>query len=285
MNVEMWNHVATQANLEILRKRDVHFVDPGEGYQACGEVGMGRLAEPDEIVRRAIDLCSKKGTRARDFLGEHVLVTAGPTIEDLDPVRFISNRSSGRMGYAMAEAALIRGARVTLISGPVKLSPPQGIETVNVRTTREMYEAVTNRLPDATVFIGCAAVSDFRPATPAGQKIKKEGRNRLTIELEATEDIIEAVGKYQKGQKRIVAGFAAESESLLENAEAKLRQKGLDLIVANDITLNDRGFDVETNKATIIKRDGSRIETPLLDKRELAHLILSEIAGLFYGRQ
>jgi phosphopantothenoylcysteine decarboxylase/phosphopantothenate--cysteine ligase len=285
MNVEMWNHIATQANLEILRKRGVHFVDPGEGYQACGEVGMGRLAEPDEIVRRALDLCSRNETRPRDFVGEHVLVTAGPTIEDLDPVRFISNRSSGRMGYAMAEAAHARGARVTLISGPVKLSPLQGIETVNVRTTHEMYEAVKSRLADITVFIGCAAVSDFRPARPAGQKIKKEDRNRLTIELETTEDIIEAVGMYQKRDKRIVAGFAAESESLLENAESKLRKKGLDLIVANDITAKDRGFDVETNKATIIKRDGSRIETPLLDKRELADYVLDEIAGLIYGRQ
>jgi len=285
MNVEMWNHLATQANLEILRMRGVLFVDPGEGYQACGEVGMGRLAEPDEIVRRALDLCSRNETIPRDFLGEHVLLTAGPTIEDIDPVRFISNRSSGRMGYAMAEAARARGARVTLVSGPVKLSPPQGIETVKVRTTREMYEAVRNRLADATVFIGCAAVSDFRPALPAGQKIKKDGRKRLTIELEATEDIIEAVAMSQNRDKRIVAGFAAESESLLENAETKLRQKGMDLIVANDITSKDQGFDVETNKATIIRRDGSHIETPLLDKRKLAHLILDEIAGLFYGRQ
>src|SRR5262245_49865454 len=285
MNVEMWNHLATQANLEILRMRGVLFVDPGEGYQACGEVGMGRLAEPDEIVRRALDLCTRNETIPRDFLGEHVLVTAGPTIEDIDPVRFISNRSSGRMGYAMAEAARARGARVTLVSGPVKLSPPQGIETVKVRTTREMYEAVSNRLTDTTVFIGCAAVSDFRPAAPAGQKIKKEGRKRLTIELEATEDIIESVGINRKDRLRIVAGFAAESESLQANAETKLRQKGLDLIVANDISLKDRGFDVETNKATIIRRDGSRVETPLLDKRELADLILDQIAGILYGRQ
>jgi phosphopantothenoylcysteine decarboxylase/phosphopantothenate--cysteine ligase len=285
MNVEMWNHIATQANIGILRERGVFFADPGEGYQACGEVGMGRLAEPEEIVRRALELVSKRELKSRDFIGEHVIVTAGPTVEDLDPVRFITNRSSGKMGYAMAQAARDRGARVTLISGPVKLPSPQNIETINVRTTQEMYDAVMSRLADATVFIGCAAVADFRAVKPAAQKIKKEGQKRLTLELEATEDIIEAVGMAQNLHKRIVAGFAAESESLLENAEAKLRQKGLDLIVANDITRKDAGFDVATNMATIIKRDGSRIEIPLVDKRELADHVLDEIAGLFYGRQ
>jgi phosphopantothenoylcysteine decarboxylase / phosphopantothenate---cysteine ligase len=333
MNVEMWNHPATQANIAILRNLGVQFVDPGEGYQACGEVGVGRLAEPDEIVRRALDIVrlqiSDAGTRglgegglpvegsgmwrqgdevdssprqlpvpstgrapspspgfsagnqqSADFLGEHVMVTAGPTIEEIDPVRFISNRSSGRMGYAMAEAARDRGAIVTLISGPVSLEPPPDIEVVNVISTREMYEAVMSRISDTTVFIGCAAVADFRPARISDQKIKKEGHGAISIELEQTEDIIAAVSAYPNRNLRIIAGFAAESQSLLEYAEKKVREKDLDLIVANDITREDAGFDVETNVATIIKRDGSRIELALQSKREMAGRVLDEIASL-----
>jgi phosphopantothenoylcysteine decarboxylase / phosphopantothenate---cysteine ligase len=278
MNVEMWNHPATQENIEILRRRGVHFVDPGVGYQACGEVGAGRLAEPEDIVKRAIDLLTI--IRSQDFFGEHVMITAGPTVEDLDPVRFITNRSSGRMGYAMAEAARDRGARVTLISGPVQLQPPQKVETVNVRSAREMYTAVMDRITDVTVFIGCAAVADFRPAGRSEQKIKKHDLKRMTVELEATEDIIEAVGTDPNRNSRIVAGFAAESQSLLEYAETKLREKGLDLIVANDITRNDAGFDVETNAATVIKSGGSRIELPLQSKREMADRVLDEIGSL-----
>jgi len=284
MNVEMWNHPATQSNLKILRDRGVQIIEPGAGYQACGEVGVGRLAEPEEIVERALEILNLKSQisnlKSRDFAGEHVMITAGPTVEDLDPVRFITNRSSGRMGYALAEAARDRGARVTLISGPTKLSPPEGVETVNVRSTREMFEAVMSRAADASIFIGCAAVADFRPAGRAGRKIKKEGRQTITLELEATEDIIAAVAAGSNRNDRIVAGFAAESQSLVEYAETKLREKGLDLIVANDITRNDAGFDVETNAATIIKRDGSRVDLPLQSKRELADRVLDEIAKL-----
>jgi phosphopantothenoylcysteine decarboxylase/phosphopantothenate--cysteine ligase len=282
MNVEMWNHPATRANIKILRERGVFFVEPGVGYQACGEVGMGRLAEPEEIVERALEILQSQisDLNSQDFAGEHVMVTAGPTVEDLDPVRFITNRSSGRMGYAIAEAARDRGARVTLISGPVNLPPPVNVETINVRSTREMFEAVTQRIHDVTVFIGSAAVADFRPASRAAQKIKKDGRKTIAIELEETEDIIAAVGADPNRQGRIVAGFAAESQSLLEYAERKLREKGLDLIVANDITRDDAGFDVETNAATILKRDGSRVELPLQSKRELAGRLLDEIAKL-----
>jgi phosphopantothenoylcysteine decarboxylase / phosphopantothenate---cysteine ligase len=301
MNIEMWNHPAMQANIGILRNLGVQFVDPGEGYQACGEVGVGRLAEPDEIVRRALEIVGlpvaelRRGDEsnspsrpiapspslsASDFLGEHVMVTAGPTIEEIDPVRFISNRSSGRMGYAMAEAARDRGASVTLISGPVSLEPPPDIEVVNVTSTREMYEAVMSRVSYATVFIGCAAVADFRPARLSDQKIKKEGHDTISIELEQTEDIIAAVSAYPNRNLRIIAGFAAESQALLEYAEKKVREKDLDLIVANDITRDDAGFDVETNAATIIKRDGSRIELPLQSKRQLAECVLDEIASL-----
>src|SRR5262245_33184323 len=282
MNVEMWNHPATRANIKILRERGALFVEPGVGYQACGEVGMGRLAEPEEIVERAIEILKSQDSdlKSRDFAGEHVLLTAGPTVEDLDPVRFITNRSSGRMGYAIAEAVRDRGARVTLISGPVNLPPPENVETINVRSTREMFEAVMSRIHDVTVFIGSAAVADFRPVSRAAQKIKKDGRKAIAIELEETEDIIAAVGADPNRRGRIVAGFAAESQSLLEFAERKLREKGMDLIVANDITRADAGFDVETNAATIIKRDGSRVELPLQSKRELAGRLLDEIAKI-----
>jgi phosphopantothenoylcysteine decarboxylase/phosphopantothenate--cysteine ligase len=189
------------------------------------------------------------------------------------------------MGYAIAEAAQTRGAKVTLISGPTRLQPPANIETLNVRSTREMYDAVLNRLPDATVFIGCAAVADFRPAQKADNKIKKLGRTNITLELETTEDIIAAVGAAtgstpNLNQRRLVIGFAAESQALLDYAERKLREKGMDAIVANDITRQDAGFDTDTNAATILRRDGSRTELPLQDKRALAERVLDEILRL-----
>ena len=289
MNVEMWQHPATQANLATLKQRGVTIIEPGTGYQACGEIGAGRLAEPEDIVERVIQFfrtrrCALGAPHSQDLKGEHILITAGPTVEDLDPVRFITNRSSGKMGYALAEAAQARGARVTLVSGPVRLTPPDGIETINVRATREMYDAVLARLHDATAFIGCAAVADFRPAQKADNKLKKLGRTNLTLELETTEDIIAAVGAavgaQSKDTSRIVIGFAAESQNLLDYAERKLREKGMHAIVANDITRQDAGFDVETNAATILRRDGTRTELPLQSKRELAERVLDEIALL-----
>ncbi len=281
MNVEMWSHPATQNNLKILRERGNHFVDPGSGYQACGEVGVGRLAEPEEIVTRALEILRIPHSALRtDLAGEKVVITAGPTIEDIDPVRFITNRSSGKMGYALAEAAQFRGAEVTLISGPTKLSAPAHVEVIPVRSTREMSEAVMRKVNESTVFIGCAAVADFRPAVRAEQKMKKNGQQVMTLELEATEDIIAVVGALSDNQNRIVIGFAAESELLLSNAEKKLSSKNLDLIVANDITRTDAGFDVETNAATILRRDGTQQETALMSKRELADTVLNEIIRL-----
>lgn len=279
MNVEMWQHAATQANLALLKERGVEIIEPGVGYQACGEIGAGRLAEPEEIVARVLSFLDP---RSSDLSGEQILLTAGPTVEDLDPVRFITNRSSGKMGYALAEAARARGALVTLISGPTRLQPPAGVETVNVRSTREMYEAVLSRLSDATVFIGCAAVADFRPAQQAENKLKKLGRTHITLELETTEDIIGTVGERTKtdGSGRLVVGFAAESQELLAYAERKLREKNLDLIIANDITRRDAGFDVGTNAATILRHDGSREELPLQSKRALAERVLDEILRL-----
>jgi phosphopantothenoylcysteine decarboxylase/phosphopantothenate--cysteine ligase len=280
MNVEMWNHPATQANIATLRARGVEFVEPDSGYQACGEIGIGRLAEVDRIVERALQLAARRLSPRADLVGEHVLITAGPTVEELDPVRYLTNRSSGRMGYAVAEAACERGARVTLVTGPTKLPPPANVEVVSVRSAAEMYAAVMERVAAATIFIGCAAVADFRPTRRAAQKIKKQGRRRIVLELEATEDIIGAVSALPDRNGLIVAGFAAESESLLQQAEQKLREKGLDLIVANDITRQDAGFDVETNAATIIRRDGSRLELPLQSKRALADRLLDEIVQL-----
>jgi phosphopantothenoylcysteine decarboxylase / phosphopantothenate---cysteine ligase len=283
MNVEMWNHPATQANLEALRQRGVEVVEPESGYQACGEVGMGRLADVDQIVRHAIDIAERgKRKPVLDLAEEKVLVTAGPTVEAIDPVRYLSNRSSGRMGYAVAEAALARGARVVLVTGPTRLRPPQGAETIHVKSTREMFEAVMSRVAGSTVFVGCAAVSDYRPVAAEAQKIKKSGAH-LKLDLEPTEDIIRAVGAAgasENGGARIVIGFAAESESLISHAESKLSEKGMDLIVANDITRKDAGFDVDTNAATIIRRDGTRAELPLQSKLELAERLLDEVVGL-----
>jgi phosphopantothenoylcysteine decarboxylase/phosphopantothenate--cysteine ligase len=277
MNVEMWRHPATQENLARLRRRGVSIVEPGSGYQACGEVGVGRLAEPAEIVSRAWALLATSG---QDYDGAHVLVTAGPTVEDLDPVRFLTNRSSGRMGYALAEAARDRGARVTLVTGPVQLPRPGGMEVVEVRSTGEMYRAVLRSLAATTIYIGAAAVADFRPVAQAQTKIKKRGAGRLTLELEPTEDILAAVAAAPGRDGRIVVGFAAESENLLAYAEVKLQTKGLDLIVANDVTLPGAGFDGETNLATLLRPDGQRRELPLQTKREMADRILDEIGEL-----
>ena len=277
MNVEMWNHPATQANLETLRQRGVEIIEPGIGYQACGEVGAGRLAEPEEIVRRTLERLGRGALRAPDLAAHQIMITAGPTIEDLDPARYLTNRSSGRMGYALAEAAAARGARVTLVSGPVRINPPAGVEVQSVRSGREMYEAVLAGLESATIFIGAAAVADFRPVARAEQKIKKSGRTRLTIEFEATEDIIGAVAAAPGRERRLVVGFAAESQAVNEYAVTKIREKALDMIVANDITVPGVGFDVETNAATIIDRHGRAVELPLQSKREMADRIFDEI--------
>jgi phosphopantothenoylcysteine decarboxylase/phosphopantothenate--cysteine ligase len=292
MNAEMWLHPATQANVKTLRDRGVIFVDPGEGYLACRTVGPGRLAEPDEIVKRAWEVVSGASVpdappgsarfqRAADatepsptdLAGEHVLITAGPTYEAIDPVRGITNRSSGKMGYAIAEAALARGARVTLITGPVALAPPERASTICVRSAAEMYRAVMNDLDSATIVVMAAAVADYRPIAAADQKIKKSGSS-LTIELERTEDILEAVGRV-KGS-RVVVGFAAETENVVANARKKLVEKRADLIVANDVSSSEAGFDVETNRVTLISAGGAS-EWPLLTKREAADRLFDAI--------
>ncbi len=273
MNVEMWWHPATQENLARLRARGVHIIEPEAGFLACGMVGDGRLADPARIVETVWTVLATPEKTPRDLTGDHVLVTAGPTIEDIDPVRYLTNRSSGKMGYAVARAAQARGATVTLITGPTRLTPPDGVETIAVRSTREMYDAVLRCLPAATVVVKAAAVCDYRPRQVAVEKLKKTMSPVRQIELEPTEDILAAVGA-QKGS-RFVVGFAAETGWSREAALEKLRRKGADMLVFNDITEAGAGFDTDTNRATFVLASGETRSLPLMTKDELAHEILN----------
>ncbi len=273
MNVNMWQHPAVQANLAQLRERGVAVVEPDQGYLACGWTGPGRLATLEEIVARVLTLL---GIR-KDLAGETVLVTAGPTCEDIDPVRYITNRSSGRMGYAVAEAARRRGAEVILVSGPTAIPVPSGVRLESVRTTEEMRQAVRAALPQTTVVIKAAAVADFRPARIEKHKIKRR-RGELKLELEPTADLLEEVAR-EKGS-RLLVGFAAESENVVENARLKLETKHLDLVVANDITREGAGFDGETNIVTLLSRDGRQTDLPKMSKQAVADLILDEVVRL-----
>lgn len=273
MNVNMFEHEALQENLEVLRGRGVGVVEPGDGYLACGWLGRGRLAEADAIVDAAL----ARLARSRDLAGETVLVTAGPTIEDLDPVRFVSNRSSGTMGYRLAEAARDRGAKVVLVSGPTALREPAGVTFVAVRSAEEMQRAVAAHAASASVVVAAAAVSDYRPAQASGSKLKKtEGPMRL--ELVRTPDILKGLGE-AKGE-RLLVGFAAETEDLVANAMRKLEAKNLDLIVANDVTAEGAGFGGPTNAVVLLRRDGTRTDVPLASKREIAERILDEVVAL-----
>jgi phosphopantothenoylcysteine decarboxylase/phosphopantothenate--cysteine ligase len=273
MNVNMWNHVATQENVARLRARGVTIVDPAEGYLACGMTGAGRLAGQAEIVAAVREVLKAD----RDLAGETVLVTAGPTCEDLDPVRYLTNRSSGKMGFAVAEAAARRGAKVILVSGPVSLETPAGVERIDVRTAKEMYFAVLDRVGGVSIAILAAAVADYRPAEQHAEKIKKSDA-ALTISLEPTTDILADIAK-NKGQK-IVVGFAAETERVAENARKKLAAKNADLIVANDLTAEGAGFDQDTNIVTLFSRDGRDLALPKLNKSEVAQRILDEVVRL-----
>ena len=272
MNVNMWDHPATQQNLATLRSRGVHVVEPDSGHLACGMTGLGRLAFTAAISERVVAVLGIN----QDLISEVVLVTAGPTREPIDPVRYISNRSSGKMGYAVAVAAHRRGARVILVSGPASLLPPEGVETVSITTAGEMYDAVLKRLPESSIVIKTAAVADFRPVH-ALSKIRKS-HQPLTLQLEPTADILAKVGK-KKG-KRLIVGFAAQTEDLESNALSKLQAKGLDLIVANDITQSDGGFDSDFNAVTILGHNGYRKQHPRLRKSEVANEILNEVVHL-----
>jgi phosphopantothenoylcysteine decarboxylase / phosphopantothenate---cysteine ligase len=269
MNTNMLEHPAVQANLATLSARGVRFVDPGAGYLACGWVGKGRLAEPDDIVEAADRILKPNGA----LLGRLVIVTAGPTYEDLDAVRYIGNRSSGRMGYAVAAEAVRRGARVVLVSGPSSLAPPAGVELVRVRSAEQMYTAVQQHAPDADIVVMAAAVADYAPERRAPGKIEKADAP-LELALVRTPDILASLGKARAGTVRpVLIGFAAESGDPVERGRQKLIRKGADLIVANDISAEGSGFDSELNAASIISRDG--VETfPLGPKSALAALIL-----------
>jgi phosphopantothenoylcysteine decarboxylase / phosphopantothenate---cysteine ligase len=271
MNVNMWEHPATKANLEILRNRGVKIVEPGEGYLACGMTGPGRLAENELIVAAVMHALGA----SQDLAGETILITAGPTREKIDPVRYITNRSSGRMGYALAEAALRRGARVLLVTGPATLTPPGQAEVTRVESADQMREAALNLLPQSTIVIKTAAVSDYRPKNAAEQKIKRRGP--IALELEPTADILAEIAHRKKSQ--IIVGFAAETENVLENARQKLASKSLDAIVVNDVSREGIGFDSDRNAVIIITHD-EVVEVPETSKWEVAQQVLDQVSRL-----
>ena len=268
MNTGMWNNPATQANLSKLRDYGYYFIEPTTGRLACRTEGVGRMADVATIFAAIQEMLN----RSDSWRGRRVLVTAGPTREPIDPVRFLSNRSSGKMGYALAEAALIRGAEVTLVSGPTGLSKPGGIEFVRVETAAEMRDAVLSHAELSDIVIAAAAVADFRPAETAAQKIKK-GASAPILELTANDDILAMLGQ-QKRPGQILVGFAAETENLLAHARHKLEAKNLDWIVANDVTAAGAGFDGATNIVTLLGKQGQEVSLPLLTKREVAERIL-----------
>lgn len=308
MNTTMWEQPATQRNIEQLKKDGVHFVEPIAGELACKTVGTGKLEDVENIVGQALLLLESERVRKResenssvrsvnsvvegsenrttehtenterDLLGESILITVGGTREAIDPVRFISNYSSGKMGFAVAEAAAARGAEVTVVAGVTTVDPPENVKVVKGISAKEMFDAVMSELPEATIFVGAAAVADYAPANAADAKIKKDGRDSLTLELKKTPDILSEVSKRRR-DGQIVVGFAAETNDVVTYAKIKMGKKGLDLVIANDITQKGAGFNTDTNIATIISKSGE-IELPLMSKRELADRILDEIVKL-----
>ena len=272
MNQAMWQNPITRQNCQLLAERGIHLFGPGEGEQACGEVGPGRLMEVDQIVNATAAVFN-----TGELAGQHVLLTAGPTREALDPVRYISNHSSGKQGYALAEAARDMGARVTLISGPVTLQPPTGIETVNVISADEMHTAVMSRIEDCDVFIAVAAVADYKPVRRADQKIKKSDDETLALSLVKNPDILAAAAAMEDGP--FTVGFAAETEQLLQHARRKLQRKGVDMIVANDVSDRAIGFHSEENKVLVLERDSDTVlELDKMSKSNLSRVLLQIIS-------
>jgi len=278
MNTNMFEHPAVAKNLETLMARGVHVVDPGSGYLACGWVGKGRLAEPEAVVAAAEMVLASKGDRT--LLGRRVLVTAGPTFEDLDPVRFVGNRSSGRMGYALAAEALRRGAAVTLVSGPTHLTAPNGATVVSVRSAAEMHAAVMARTGGQDAVIMAAAVADYTPAAPSDSKMKK-AEGELTITLNRTQDILGDLGRLPSRAQGVpvLIGFAAETEDVVKYAQGKLEKKAVDLVVANDVSRADAGFDVDTNAVSLVTAGGVE-DVPLQSKAAVAARILDRVEQL-----
>jgi phosphopantothenoylcysteine decarboxylase/phosphopantothenate--cysteine ligase len=283
MNTTMWEHPATQRNLQQLRADGVYIIEPDAGEMACGTIGPGRLSEPERIVAAALEILKTRGSKQRkDLTGERLLITVGATREEIDPVRFISNRSSGKMGFALAEAARNRGAEVTVVAGITTVSAPAEVRVVHALSAEEMSLAVAREHANASVFIGAAAIADYRPAKRADQKIKKSN-DSITLMLERTPDVLAQVaGSRSNGM--LVIGFAAETENVIDNAREKLRAKNLDAIVANDVTREGSGFDSATNAITIItKNEAHPVELPLMSKGEAADRILDVIVSLRSG--
>ena len=275
MNTGMWENIATRENVEILRRRGIRFIGPEGGFLACGDTGAGRMSEPKEIF----DIIEAILNPKRDMEGLRVLVTAGPTQEKIDPVRYITNRSSGKMGYAIADAAAKRGAKVTLVTGPVSLTAPEGVEAVRILSTQDLYDAMTARCPEMDIVIQAAAPADFTPAVVADQKIKKQGDGDLTLTLRQTPDVAAQVGRLKR-EGQVLVGFAAETNDVLENAQGKLQKKNLDMIVANDVTAPGAGFDVDTNIVTFVTR--KKQETlPCLPKTQVAEELLDRAMSIY----
>jgi len=285
----MWEHAATQENLARLRQRGVHIVEPDSGYLACGMTGAGRLAANETVVAAVMDVLHATASSSATgpatasansvLAGETVLITAGPTREPIDPVRYIGNRSSGKMGYALAEAALDMGARVILVSGPTSLKPPAAAKTISVTTAEEMRNAVMGQLSQATIVIKAAAVSDYKAKQVAKQKIKRGPAGLSSLELEATADIVAELAKSEQREGKIIVGFAAETENVLENGRKKLLSKSLDAIVVNDVSAPGVGFDSDRNAVTILSRDEA-VTIPERSKSEIAKQVLNFIAAL-----
>ena len=297
MNTTMWNQPAMQRNVEQLRKDGVHFVEPISGELACKTVGTGKLEDVDNIVKQALALLGMQNAECRmmnqdeeihhssidihhsqDLVKEKILITVGGTREAIDPVRFISNHSSGKMGFAVAEAAAARGAEVTVVAGMTTVEPPANVKVLRGISAEEMHAAVMGEVANATVFIGAAAVADYAPANAADAKIKKEGRDTMTLELKKTPDILAGVSQ-NRHEGLLVVGFAAETNDVIGYARSKMEKKGLDMVVANDITAKGAGFNTDTNIATIITHSGET-ELPLMSKREMADRILDEVVKL-----
>src|SRR5260370_14823249 len=276
MNVNMWTHPATQANLEILRQRGVKIVDPDSGYLACGMTGSGRLAENESIVAAVLEALGA----SQDLADETVLITAGPTREKIDPARYLTNRSSGRMGYAVAEAALRRGARVLLVSGPTALTPPGAAELTRVESAEQMRDAVLSLLPQATIVIKTAAVSDYRAKSISGQKLKRKGP--MTLDLEPTADILKEISA--RKQSQIVVGFAPQTDNFLESPRHTVAAKQLDAIVVNDVSREGIGFDSDRNQVTIISHD-EVVEVPETTKWEVAQRVLDQVVRIRQRRK
>lgn len=275
MNVHMYDHPAVKKNLSLLAEYGYQFIEPSEGYLACGYVGKGRLEEPENIVELILEFFKNKGQQS--LKGKTIVVTAGPTREKIDPVRFISNHSSGKMGYALAEEAKKQGANVVLVSGPVDLTPASGMEVVKVESAEEMYNAVLKYYSLADVVIKTAAVADYRPKITHEHKVKKQAGD-ASIELERTKDILMELGKRKKNQ--VLVGFAAETENVEEYARKKLTTKNADIIVANNVKAEGAGFGTDTNIVTLFKREGAVIDLPLMSKSKVAKRIIEEITSL-----